>query len=393
MNIFKKSLCVALGALALCGGKAVAQDSAEEPAVTFRTNIYDTYGDTNSFHIVLGATEPTYFDIDYGFGPEEVYVDVAYFDQDSQAMKGTAIQCRVSSEGIVRIYGDASKLDYFDAEGCYIDWIDMDRCTNLEIIDLQHNELKRLDLTPFTKAAAIYLSDNTFSPETPLIVGPNKPNLMILEIDITEYIDESFNLSDYPAMVSFDAYHCRGLRNIDPSGCPNLQVLSLELTDVAAVDVSQNTNLTSLNISDTRVTTVDLSRNANLLTFLAEHSSGTINTDVRLQSIDLSHNPNLVIVSLGGNGLTGIDLSHNPLITNLNLKYNNLSTINLDANTSLYSVNLTYNDLTYATLPLPGQSGASIIISAIRSPASAATLWDRCSTSRRACCAKAPPPP
>ena len=354
MNIFKKSLCVALGALALCGGKAGAQDSAEEPAVTFRTNIYDTYGDTNSFHIVLGATEPTYFDIDYGFGPEEVYVDVAYFDQDSQAMKGTAIQCRVSSEGIVRIYGDASKLDYFDAEGCYIDWIDMDRCTNLEIIDLQHNELKRLDLTPFTKAAAIYLSDNTFTPETPLIVGPNKPNLMILEIDITEYIDESFNLSDYPAMVSFDAYHCRGLRNIDPSGCPNLQVLSLELTDVAAVDVSQNTNLTSLNISDTRVTTVDLSRNANLLTFLAEHSSGTINTDVRLQSIDLSHNPNLVIVSLGGNGLTGIDLSHNPLITNLNLKYNNLSTINLDANTSLYSVNLTYNDLTYATLPLPG---------------------------------------
>ncbi|MDE6108862.1 MAG: hypothetical protein K2F72_01075, partial [Muribaculaceae bacterium] len=160
MKIFMKSVCVALGALALCTGNVAAQDAGETPAVTFRTNIYDTYGETNSFHIVLGATEPTYFDIDYGFGPEEVLVDVAYFDSETHAMKGTPVQCRVGAEGLVKIYGDASKLDYFDAEGCYIDWIDMDRCTNLEILDQQHNELKRLDLTPFSKLTAIYLTDN-----------------------------------------------------------------------------------------------------------------------------------------------------------------------------------------------------------------------------------------
>ncbi len=353
MNIFIKSMCAALGAFALCAGNAAAQAAEETPIVTFRTNIYNEYGETNSFHIVLGATEPTYFDIDYGFGTEEILVDVAYFDQEAQGMHGTPVKCRVSEEGIVRIYGDASKLDYFDAEGCYIEWIDLDQCTNLEILDLQHNELKGLDLTPFTKLSAIYLTDNPFSAESPLIVGPNKPNLMILEIDITEHIDQSFNLSDYPAMVSFDAYHCRDLKTIDPTGCPELQSLSLELTDVATVDVSQNTKLRSLNVSDSRVTSLDLSNNPNLINLLAEHVSGNINTDVKVQGIDLSNNPNLVLLFLGGNDLTAIDLSNNPYLSDLNLKRNKLSTIDLTANTNLYSVNLSYNDFTYATLPLP----------------------------------------
>ncbi len=350
-----KSMCVALGALALCTGNAGAQDVGETPAVTFHTNIYDTYSETNSFHIVLGATEPTYFDIDYGFGPEEVLVDVAYFDSETQAMKGTPVQCRVSSEGIVKIYGDASKLDYFDAEGCYIDWIDMEQCTNLEILDLQHNELKRLDLTPFSKLAAIYLTDNPFTPESPLIIGPDKPGLMILEIDITEHIDQSFNLSDYPAMVSFDAYHCRDLKSIDPTGCPELQSLTLELTDVASVDVSQNPKLRSLNVSDSRVTSLDLSNNPQLIYLFAEHTSASINNDVKIQNINLAQVPNLVLLRLGGNDLTSVDLSHNTLLANLYLSHNKLSSIDLDANVNLFSVDLAYNELTFATLPLPKQ--------------------------------------
>ncbi len=354
MNTIKKILLAALCVAGFGGAQAVAAEPEEVPIITFRTNIYDTYGDTNSFHIELGASEKTYFDIDYGFGTEEVEVGVAYFDTDAQAMVGTMVQCRVSQEGIVRIYGDASKIDYLAAEGCYIDWIDMDACSNLEILNLQHNELKRLDLTPFTKLNAIYLTDNTFSAEHPLVVGPNKPDLMILEIDITEHIDPSFNLSDYPAMVSFDAYHCLDLDHIDPTGCPNLQVLSLELTNVSSVDVSQNQRLTRLNVSESRVTSLDLSKNVNLMNLLAEHVSGSINKEYKISSIDLSNNPNLVILTLAGNDLTDIDLSHNTLLTNLNLSRNKLSHINLEANTYLYSVNLAYNDMDFVTLPLPG---------------------------------------
>lgn len=351
---FLAVMAVILGMTSFVQG-AAAQSSEESPIITFKTNIYSQYGAENAFHIVLGASETDYFDVDCGFGSAEYEVGPAYFDSESQSMLGTTIACRVSAEGIVRIYGDASKIDYIDAEGCYIDWIDMDRCTNIEILDLSHNELKRLDLSPFTKLQALYLTDNTFTAETPLKVGADKPYLTILELDIIDHLDQSFNLSDYPSLVSFDAYHNTDLYNIDPSGCPNLTVMSLELTNVATLDVSKNPNLIRLNISDTRIRDIDLSKNTALTNFLAQHTSGTINTDVRLSSIDVTNNPNLSLLNLVGNAISEIDLSKNPGLINLSLRRNRLSTIDLSNNPDLYAVDLAYNDFDFATLPLPQQ--------------------------------------
>ncbi len=333
-----------------------AAQTAEEPIITFRTNIYDTYGAANSFHIVLGATEKDYFDVDCGFGTVEVEVDVAKFDTSTSAITATSVPLVVSEEGIVKIYGDASKIDYLDCEGCYIDWIDMDKCTNLEILDMSHNELKRLDLTPFSKLQAIYLSDNPFTAETPVVVGPNKPNLSILELDMLGYIDESFNLSDYPAMVAFDGYYSKCLTKIDPTGCPDLQVLSLEMTSVESLDISNNPKLMRLNISETRIKDIDISKAPLLQNLLAEHVSGWVNTDVKLTSIDLTQNPNLVIVQLGGNRLESIDLTANKYVQTLGLSNNLLKTLDLSGNPNLYSVNLANNLFTFATLPLPEDS-------------------------------------
>lgn len=336
------------------GGAANAWAAAEEtPIITFKTNIYDQYGETNQFGVVLGVTETGYYDIDTGFGSEEYEVGPAVFNQETQAIEGTYVACRVNSEGIVKIYGDASKIDYINATGCYIDWIDMDACTNLSILNLEHNELKRLDLSPFSKLQAIYLSDNTFTAETPLKVGGNKPDLMILEIDIIDHLDQSFNLSDYPALVAFDGYHNFGLYNVDPTGCPDLQTLSIEMAPVSSLDVSQNTELRSLNISETRITSIDVRNNTKLESLLAEHLSGTVNTGYYLSEIDLSNNPNLIRLALGGNRLKTIDVSNNPNLVRLWLNRNQLTSINIDSNESLSSFNLAYNDFDYVTLPLP----------------------------------------
>ena len=86
---------------------------------------------------------------------------------------------------------------------------------------------------------------------------------------------------------------------------------------------------------------------------MAQHVSGTINTDVKLDAIDLTNNPNLTVLNLGGNNLSAIDLSKNTYITNLVLRDNKLSAIDLSANTNLYSVDLAYNNLDFASLPLP----------------------------------------
>ena len=332
---------------------AVAQSTEETPIITFKTNIYEQYGAENAFHIVLGTTKTDYFDVDCGFGSAEYEVSPAYFDTESQAMAGTTIACRVSPEGIVRIYGDPAKIDYIDAEGCYIDWIDMDKCLNLEILNLSHNELKRLDLSPFARLQALYLSDNPFTAESPLKIGPDKPDLTILEIDIIEHLDQSFNLSDYPSLISFDAYHNIDLYNVDPTGCPQLAVMSLELTNVSTLDVSKNQKLYRLNISDTRIQNIDISRNTELENLLAQHTSGSINTDIHLTSIDVSKNPKLRLLNLVGNKIADIDLSNNPLLTNLNMRRNCLSSIDLSNNPNLYAVDLAYNDFDFVTLPLP----------------------------------------
>ena len=69
-----------------------------------------------------------------------------------------------------------------------------------------------------------------------------------------DHLDQSFNLSDYPALVVFDGYHNTDLRNVDPTGCPLLQSLSVELTPCASLDVSKNPLLQTLTISDSTTT-------------------------------------------------------------------------------------------------------------------------------------------
>lgn len=332
---------------------AVAQTAGETPMITFKTNIYDTYGGSNSFHIVVGATEDTYFDIDCGFGPEEVEVGQAAFDPDTQAVTGTTISLSVNSDGIVKIYGDPALLDYFDAEGCYIDWIDLGDCTNLDILDLQHNELKRLDLSRYTKLSAIYLTDNPYTQETPLIIGDNHPNLAILEVDITDWISPDFDISHYPNLISFDGYACKTLTRIDPSKCPNLMRLSVDSTPVSSVDVSKNPLLQVLNVEDSGVTELDLSNNQRLTQLYITHMSPVLNPKSKFSSIDLSNCPDLYYLAAAGNNLTSIDLSGNPMITHLMLNDNQLTSLDVDNLDNLYLLNVRKNKMNFATLPLP----------------------------------------
>lgn len=345
----KLTLAIIAMVTALCS--FAAED--EQPIITFKTNIYDTYGASNSFTIRLGSKEKAWFDYDCGAGKNEVEVEPATFDTEASAIKATPISCNVNKDGIVKIYGDASLIDYFDGEGAYIDWIEFGDCVNLEIIDLQHNELKRLDLSKYDKLSAIYLTDNTFTPETPLVIGENHPNLTILEIDIIDYIDPSFDITTYPNLVSFDAYHNMSLYHLDPSKCPYLQRISVDCCPLTSLDVSKNPNLRVLNIEDSGITSIDLTNNTKLTQLYASHNSGSINTTAKITSIDLSKNTELTYLTLSGNRLTEIDLSNNSKLDNLNLASNLLTHIDVSNLTNLVNFDIKNNYFTFATLPDP----------------------------------------
>lgn len=336
-----------------------AQNTSDEtPIITFKTSIYETYGETNAFHFILGATQNTYIDVDCGYGPMEYEVSQAVFNSETGGIDGTSISCKVSPQGIVKIYGDASLIDYFDAEGCYIRNLDIQALTNLEILSLSHNELEELDLTPHSRLQSLTLNDNPFN-VTPLKVGGNKPDLVILDLDIVGNLDPTFNISDYPALISFQAWDTHSLQWIDPTGCPNLVRLSIDATSVCTLDVTQNTKLQILNISDTRISSIDLSNNPLLTELYCTNQSGTINTDVKISSLDLTNNPELYRLLCSGNKLTSIDLSKNPKLFDLIIRDNYLTSIDLSNNQNLYNVYITNNNMDFATLPIdPGTWGA-----------------------------------
>lgn len=325
----------------------------EKPIITFKTNIYDTYGASNSFSIRLGATRQEYFDVDCGAGKNEVLVDVAQFDSEAAGIKATRISCNVGPEGIVKIYGDASLIDYFDGEGAYIDWIDFGECTNLDIIDLQHNELKHLDLSPYTKLSAIYLTDNPFTPETPLVIGENHPDLIILEVDIIDYISPDFDITTYPELQSFDAYANKSLYHLDPSKCTKLRRLSVDSCPIRSLDVSKNTALEVLNVEDSGIIELDLSNNPKLRQLFLRKESGVLNTDRKFTSIDISKNPELTFFTANGNHLTSIDVSNNPKLDNLNVANNFLTHIDVSNQKNLVNFDISSNYFTFATLPDP----------------------------------------
>ncbi|MGM9846130.1 MAG: leucine-rich repeat domain-containing protein [Muribaculaceae bacterium] len=325
---------------------------ADEPSITIHTNAYANSGAANVIQLTLGSmVTDAYVEVDCGSGTRKfVELVPGTIDAESGTIEGATIQCTVTAEGMVKIYGDASVIDVLDAHGCAITDIDLSQAVNLDILELSNNELESLDLSANTNIRALYLSNNDFS-KSPLVVGP-KPKLLFLEMNSVGALSDDFSLTDYPELMTFDAWHCLALDTCDPSQCPNLVKLSIDNTNVAALDVTHNTKLQILNISDTRIGSIDLLQCPDLYQFYASHTSGTMNTDVKLSAIDVTHNTKLYYLFLNGNNLTELDLSQNPDLFHLNVRDNQLSYLDLSANTNLYNVDLSGNYLTFNNMPL-----------------------------------------
>lgn len=329
-----------------------AQD--EEPIITFKTSIYDTVGANNSITLLFGSIkETTYIDIDCGWGLEEHELVPAGLDTSSgvAVWTGTTITLNVSSAGEVKVYGDPTQFYIADFEGCYITQIDISKLTELNVINLCHNQLEALDLTPNTKLYAAYLDDNPFN-KKPLIIGKNKPDLTILEMGMTENLDQSFNLSDYPKMQAFEAYANKGLRKLDPTGCPELRRISIDGTMVESLDVTKNPKLNILNISETRIRKLDLSNNPYINELYLDHQS-SLNGDCKFSELDITNLPALTTLFATGNNLTKLDVSKCPYLRDLYLSDNCITDIDLSNNGQLLNVILRNNCFDFATLPAP----------------------------------------
>ncbi len=323
--------------------------SAAEPLFSFHTDIYSESGSDNQFSMTIGVSAPMVLYVDCGSGPDFY---------EFETIGDTLIYCSVTDAGNVVVSGesaaDAAKIDHLNITGGYVETIDLSRLVNLDVLDLSHNLLQTIDLSKNTKLRAIYLTDNTFTKETPLVIG-EKPDLRILEMQVVDWLDPNFDMTKYPKLLSFDAYHCPTLTKIDPTNCPLLLQLTLEMTNVSSLDVSKNDSLIILNISETAIEELDVTHNKRLQQLFVEHVSGTFNTNTRLNKLDITNCPDIYHLIANGNNFTELDVTHNPLLIHLALRDNYLTSIDLSKQYQLSELNLDYNCFDFATLPMnPG---------------------------------------
>ena len=336
---------------------AHAQD--DQQIIKFHTNIpakAKSSGITAQVSFVLGAKDnATTVSIDCGSGDEEFDVNKTIVENENgeQTMKGSLYTGTVSDDGWVTIKGDPANIYYFNASGNEIDQIEFNDDLKLQVLNLEHNSLKSLNIDKLQSLSVIYLQDNPFTAETPLMIG-RMPNLMVLEVPQIGHISPNFTLKNFPKLRSFDAYHTLSLKVADPTECPLLQRLSLDMTSVESVDLSKNPLLQILNVGDSRVKTLDLSHNPEITQLYISHSSGAVNTDVKFETIDVSHCPKLYYFYCGGNNLKELDLRNNPELFTLSCDRNLLRSLDVSQNVNLYSVNVRYNYMDFATLPEPG---------------------------------------
>lgn len=338
----------------MSGAQAIA---SSDLLIEFKTDLYEESGSSNAFTISLGSVEGgTSFQIDCGFGKQSLSVDVAELDS-AYSIIGTSFTGSVSEEGMVRVYGDPSKLDYFNGSGCSITGITFHDDLNLQLLNLEHNSLGKINLEEMDKLQVLYIMDNPFD-EEPFDIKTQKDNLAILEIGELGNINPDFDFNLFPNLMSVDAYYTRGLKTANTSNCPNLYRLSLEMTDVESVNVSKNQNLMVLNVSDSRVSSLDLNTNAELLELYCTHGSGSINPDVKFTELDVTNNTKLEYLFCGGNALTSLDLSKNTNLLDLSTPYNQLTSLDINAtnNPQLINVNIANNLMNFNTLPLPVES-------------------------------------
>lgn len=342
-SIIRKSALL----LAMTMGVSEVFAAGNTPIITFTTSLYELAGDQNTFSFRLGSSKETTVEVDFGNGKQKVTVKPTSIADG--AVKATSVSGSVTADATVRVYGDASLIDYLDLEGCYATTADFTTLTNLDVLNLKHNQLGSVNLDPFTKLRALYVSDNPFD-VAPLKIGTPKPDLAILVMEAIDHLDPSFDLTQYPAMQSFDAYACRSLSYLDPTKCPELLRISADVTRISSIDVSKNPKLLILNVSDTYVENVDVTNNPYLQELYCGHA-GSWGWGHNLTSLDVTNNPKLIRLYCNGNALTSLDISKNIALQALNCSLNQLTSIDISGNPDIDALNVAYNNLDYVTLP------------------------------------------
>lgn len=293
------------------------QAADEEPIITIKTHRYDSYGSANAIQLSLGATveaKQTKVRIDFGFGQKEYTVtsDVTLStgqedtEEEDVVVDQSYINGSVNSEGVIRIYGNASEIDYFNIHGSEVYEIDLSKMTKMSILELGHNEIHKLDLSHMPLLSYVDIKDNPF--DEGLTFGTDHPYveyICVNQIGEKALASGTIDLSGFSRLKIFTGWDAKCLKTLDVTNNPALRQLSVDNTGLKSIDVSKNEALQILNVSDCGFTSLDTSHNP----YLVELYVANEGRAEKLNTLDVSNNTYLQRLFCQGNNLTTLDVS------------------------------------------------------------------------------------
>ncbi|EAC2298468.1 LapB repeat-containing protein [Listeria monocytogenes] len=253
-----------------------------------------------------------------------------YFPDDNLAeavaeKMNSEVNATVTVEELAKITKlDARSQDIEDSTG-------IEFLTGLEVLNLEDNQLKSIDVSKNLNLKELTCSNN------PLANLDVSKNLALEELTCE---NNELTQLDVSQNTALEYLYCprNQLTKLDVSKNSALRYLACDVNQLTNLDVSKNPALTNLGCTKNQLTDLDVSQNPNLSTLVC--------SDNQLTNLDVSQNQSLAYLACDNNKLKNIDIDQNLALIELSCENNQLTNLDTTQNLALEILYCDDNQLT-----------------------------------------------
>ncbi|HEM0637918.1 TPA: LapB repeat-containing protein [Listeria monocytogenes] len=234
-----------------------------------------------------------------------------YFPDDNLAKEVAETMNKNADESVT--VEELAKVTKLDARSQGIeDSTGIEYLTGLEVLNLEDNQLKSIDVSKNLNLKELTCSNN------PLANLDVSKNLALEELTCE---NNELTQLDVSQNTALEYLYCprNQLTKLDVSKNSALRYLACDVNQLTNLDVSKNPALTNLGCTKNQLTDLDVSQNPNLSTLVC--------SDNQLTNLDVSQNQSLAYLTCDNNKLKNIDIDQNLALIELSCENNQLTNL------------------------------------------------------------------
>ncbi|EAC5490274.1 LPXTG cell wall anchor domain-containing protein [Listeria monocytogenes] len=253
-----------------------------------------------------------------------------YFPDDNLAKEVAETMNKNADESVT--VEELAKITKLDARSQDIeDSTGIEFLTGLEVLNLEDNQLKSIDVSKNLNLKELTCSNN------PLANLDVSKNLALEELTCE---NNELTQLDVSQNTALEYLYCprNQLTKLDVNKNSALRYLACDVNQLTNLDVSKNPALTNLGCTKNQLTDLDVSQNPNLSTLVC--------SDNQLTNLDVSQNQSLAYLTCDNNKLKNIDIDQNLALEILYCDDNQLTDLDVSKNVNLLRLFCNNNQLT-----------------------------------------------